>query len=323
MTDQHERDEAPTRERLDKVIKQRRLIRSRSRAQRMIEAGRVEVDGQVVNRPGHPIDPEAQIEILSYEKYVGRGGEKLEAALEQFRVDPRGRVCLDIGASTGGFTDCLLQHGARRVFAVDVGHDQLHPNLRRDHRVIVREGLNARYLEPEDIGEPIDIATVDVSFISLRHVLPALVDILQPAGHVVGLVKPQFEVGKERLPDDGVVKKEEDREAALDELKRFVEADTPWRVADQMTSPIRGSNGNIEFFLHLKLAGSPDPGGRGCTCVLPSSSRANARNPTSSASSAPARQPRVDEVQITRSADRISFGAVQPIASLPGPCTAD
>ena len=140
-------------ERLDKVIKRRRLIRSRSRAQRMIEAGRVKVDGAVITRPGHPIDPEAEIEILSYEKYVSRGGEKLEAALEIFRVDPRGKVCLDIGASTGGFTDCLLQHGAAKVYAVDVGHDQLHPNLRRDERVIVREGLNARYLEPEDIGE--------------------------------------------------------------------------------------------------------------------------------------------------------------------------
>jgi 23S rRNA (cytidine1920-2'-O)/16S rRNA (cytidine1409-2'-O)-methyltransferase len=138
-------------ERLDKVIKERRLIRSRSRAQRMIEAGRVKVDGRVITRPGHPIDSEAEIEILGFERYVSRGGEKLEAALEQFRIDPKGLVCLDIGASTGGFTDCLLQHGAKKVYAIDVGHDQMHAKIRRDPRVVAREGINARYLEPQDI----------------------------------------------------------------------------------------------------------------------------------------------------------------------------
>ena len=165
-------------ERLDKVIKRRRLIRSRSRAQRMIEAGRVKVDGHILTRPGHPIDSGAEIEILAFEKYVSRGGEKLEAALEQFRIDPQGKVCLDIGASTGGFTDCLLQLKAAKVFAIDVGHDQLHPNLRRDDRVVVREGLNARYLEPQDIGEPIDLVAIDVSFISLKLILPPLAEIV-------------------------------------------------------------------------------------------------------------------------------------------------
>jgi len=240
------------RERLDKVIKRRRLIRSRSRAQRMIEAGRVMVEGHVITRPGHPIDPEAKIEILSYEKYVSRGGEKLEAALDQFRVDPKSRVCLDVGASTGGFTDCLLQHGAAKVYAIDVGHDQLHPSLRRDPRVVVREGLNARYLEPQDIGEPIDLAVIDVSFISLRLILPPLAEILAPGGDLIALAKPQFEVGREALPPDGVVKKEADRQAVLEALRAFVESETPWSAIGEMKSPIEGEKGNLEYLLHLR-----------------------------------------------------------------------
>jgi 23S rRNA (cytidine1920-2'-O)/16S rRNA (cytidine1409-2'-O)-methyltransferase len=240
------------RERLDRIINQRRLIRSRSRAQRMIEAGRVKVDGHIITRPGHPIDSEAEIEILAFERYVSRGGEKLEAALERFRIDPMGRVCLDIGASTGGFTDCLLQCRADKVYAVDVGHDQLHPSLRRDPRVVVREGLNARYLEPQDIGEPVDLAVIDVSFISLRLILPPLAEIVSPSGEIVALVKPQFEVGKERLPSDGVVKNEADRDATLDGIRQFIESDTPWTVIGEMRSPIQGEKGNVEFFLHIR-----------------------------------------------------------------------
>ncbi len=244
-------------ERLDKVIKQRRLVRSRSRAQRMIEAGRVKVDGRVITRPGHPIDSEAEIEILrievlGFERYVSRGGEKLEAALEQFQVDPKGQVCLDIGASTGGFTDCLLQHGAKKVYAIDVGHDQMHAKIRRDPRVIAREGINARYLEPQDIGEPIDLVVVDVSFISLKLVLPPLVDIIAPDGEIVALVKPQFEVGKERLPSDGVVKDTADRDAVLTDIRKFIESETPWIVASEMKSPIKGDKGNVEFFVHAR-----------------------------------------------------------------------
>ena len=240
------------RERLDKVIKRRRLIRSRSRAQRMIEAGRVKVDGRVVTRPGTPIDSEAEIEILSYEKYVSRGGEKLEEALIQFRVEAKGRTCLDIGASTGGFTDCLLQAGASKVYAFDVGHDQMHSRLRRDPRVVVREGINARYLEPQDIDEPIDIVTIDVSFISLQHILPPLVEILPPKAEIIALVKPQFEVGKEALPKDGVVKDAAERQRAIAELEAFVSQDTPWQVCDKIYSPIEGSKGNVEYFFHIR-----------------------------------------------------------------------
>jgi len=239
-------------ERLDRVIKDRRLIRSRSRAQRMIEAGRVKVNGQIVNRPGHPIDSEAEIEILGYEPYVSRGGEKLEAALERFRIDPKGRVCLDVGASTGGFTDCLLQHGAAKVYAIDVGHDQLHPRLRSHPLVVAREGLNARYLEPKDIDEPIDLATVDVSFISLKLVLPPLVEILSPGGDLVALVKPQFEVGKDALPRDGVVKDAAAQAKALQDVARFLRDETPWNVVDEMVSPVPGEKGNVEFFLHAR-----------------------------------------------------------------------
>jgi len=237
-------------ERLDKVIKQRRLIRSRSRAQRMIEAGRVKVDGHVITRPGHPIDSEAEIEILSYEQYVSRGGEKLEAAIEAFRIDPRGKVCLDVGASTGGFTDCLLQHGASKVFAIDVGHDQLHPSLRRDPRVVAREGLNARYLEPQDIGEPIDLVTIDVSFISLKLILPPLAEIIALKCDIITLVKPQFEVGKGKLPPDGIVKNETDRDAVLADIRAFIESETPWSVIGEIESPVQGEKGNTEFFLH-------------------------------------------------------------------------
>lgn len=239
-------------ERLDKVIKERRLIRSRSRAQRMIEAGRVKVNGQIVSRPGHPIDSEAEIEILGYEPYVSRGGEKLEAALERFRIDPKGRVCLDVGASTGGFTDCLLQHGAAKVYAIDVGHDQLHPRLRSHPLVVAREGLNARYLEPKDIDEPIDLATVDVSFISLKLILPPLVEILAPGGDLVALVKPQFEVGKDALPKDGVVKDAAAQAKALQDVARFLRDETPWNVVDEMVSPVQGEKGNVEFFLHVR-----------------------------------------------------------------------
>ncbi len=239
-------------ERLDKVIKQRHLIKSRSRAQRMIEAGRVKVSGQIIDRPGHPIDPEAEIEILGYEAYVSRGGEKLEAALEQFRVEAKGRVCLDVGASTGGFTDCLLQHGAAKVFAIDVGHDQLHPKLRSDPRVVVREGLNARYLEPRDIGEPVDLIVADVSFISLKLILPPLVEVLARGGELVLLVKPQFEVGKEALPPTGVVRDAALQARALNDVTRFIDSETPWKVTEDMVSPIEGEKGNVEFFVHAR-----------------------------------------------------------------------
>jgi len=238
-------------ERLDKVIKQRGLIRSRSKAQRMIAAGRVRVDGRILTRPGHPIPPEAEIEILSFEQYVSQGGDKLAAALDQFRIDPTGLICLDVGASTGGFTDCLLQHGAGKVYAIDVGHDQLNSRIRRHPKVVVREGLNARYLEAKDIGESVDLIVIDVSFISLKLILPPLVDILDPKGQIIALVKPQFEVGKDNLPDDGVVKDETLRQDVLTDIQAFIEAETPWNVINQMRSPVEGAKGNVEYLVLL------------------------------------------------------------------------
>ena len=240
------------RQRLDKVIKERGLIRSRSRAQRMIQAGRIRVDGKILLRPGHPIDPEALIEIVSHEPFVGRGGEKLAAALHTFDVDPAGKCCLDIGSSTGGFTDCLLQHGADRVHSIDVGHDQLDIRLRNHPRVVVHEGINARYLVPQDVGERVDLVTIDVSFISLKLILPPLVDIIAPNGEIIALVKPQFEVGKDLLPSDGVVKSAEDRDAGLKDIRKFVENETPWKVVANMTSPIQGEKGNVEFLIHVR-----------------------------------------------------------------------
>jgi 23S rRNA (cytidine1920-2'-O)/16S rRNA (cytidine1409-2'-O)-methyltransferase len=241
----------PSKERLDKVIKKRGLIRSRSRAQRMIAAGRVKVDGRILTRPGHPIDSEADIEILSFERYVSQGGDKLEAALDQFGIDPTGMTCLDVGASTGGFTDCLLQHGAAKVHAIDVGHDQLTSRIRRHPKVVVREGLNARYLEPQDIGEPIDLIVIDVSFISLKLILPPLVALIESPGQIIALVKPQFEVGKDHLPGDGVVKDEVLRQRTLSDIRLYIEAETPWHVLAEMQSPIQGEKGNVEFLLQI------------------------------------------------------------------------
>jgi len=239
-------------ERLDKLVTDQRLIRSRSKAQRMILAGRVQVNGQTVYRPGHMVDPGARIELVIKERFVSRGGEKLEAALVAFRVDPADKVCLDVGSSTGGFTDCLLQRGARRVHCVDVGRGLLDWRLRNDARVLVHEGFNARYLDRKDIGEEVDLATVDVSFISLRQVLPAVFPLLGASAEVVALVKPQFEAGREKVGRGGVIRDETVHLAVLEAVRRSIEKDHPWSVVGATWSPLLGPAGNIEFFFHLK-----------------------------------------------------------------------
>lgn len=241
-----------SKERLDRLVTRRRLIRSRARAQRMIMAGRIRVNGQTVYRPGHMVDLEAAIEIATPEPFVSRGGEKLEGALDGFRLDPTGKVCLDIGSSTGGFTDCLLQHGAERVHCVDVGKGQLDWRLRNDRRVVVHEGLNARYLTPEDIGESVDLVTIDVSFISLRLILPPLSALVAEKGGLVTLVKPQFEAGREKVGKGGVVKDQAVHLQVLKDLRAFVDEVTPWAVVATMFSPLVGPAGNIEFFFHLR-----------------------------------------------------------------------
>ena len=241
-----------SKERLDKLVTARRLIRSRSKAQRMIMAGRVKVDGQVVYRPGHMVDPEAEIELVAPAPYVSRGGEKLAGALVDFRIEPKGMVCLDVGSSTGGFTDCLLKHGASRVHAGDVGKGQLDWRLRNDPRVVVHEGINARYLTLDDIGERVELATIDVSFISLQLVIPPLAEIVDPEGEIIALVKPQFEAGRENVTRGGVVRDPAVHIGVLKGLLDFITTETPWGVVGVTHSPLRGPAGNIEYFLHLR-----------------------------------------------------------------------
>ncbi len=237
--------------RLDQLLVERGLAESRAKAQALIRAGQVLVDGRVVDKPGTPVPRDAEVVLKARPRYVSRGGEKLEAALRAFDIDPHGKVCLDVGASTGGFTDCLLQHGARRVHAVDVGRGLLHWRLRNDPRVVVHEGVNARYLRPEEIGEPVDLAAVDVSFISLRLILPALVGIVRPKGDVIALVKPQFEAGRDKVGRGGVVRDPGVHREVVAGIARFAEEELGWSVAGAIRSPLLGPAGNVEFFLHL------------------------------------------------------------------------
>src|SRR6184192_3364379 len=198
------------RERIDKLLVDHRLAPSRTKAQALVMAGVVLVDEQLVHKPSEAFAIQANIRLKGAgdpaSRYVGRGGVKLEAALRDFQIEVAGSICLDVGASTGGFTDCLLQHGARRVIAVDVGHNQLDWRLRTDPRVELREGVNARYLKPEDFERKFDLATIDVAFISATKVLPAVVPLLVEQGQIITLIKPQFEVGKGEVGKGGIVR---------------------------------------------------------------------------------------------------------------------
>ncbi|MGQ9477550.1 MAG: TlyA family RNA methyltransferase [Candidatus Bipolaricaulia bacterium] len=239
--------------RLDLLLEERGLVRSRSQAQAEILAGKVLVDGVVVDKPRAMVPEGAELELRSGLRYVSRGGLKLERALQAFGIDVLAKVAIDIGASTGGFTDCLLQHGAKRVYAIDVGRGLLDWRLRRDRRVVVLEGLNARYLKPEDLGEhePVDLATIDVSFISLKLILPPLVAIVREGGELIPLVKPQFEAGKERVKR-GLVRDPRVHLEVLEELRRFIIEELGLSLLDATFSPIKGPEGNIEFFLYLR-----------------------------------------------------------------------
>ena len=235
-------------QRLDRLLVERGLAESREKAQALIMAGEVLVNGQKAMKPGHSVDAASQIEITGKALYVSRGGLKLAAALESFGIHVRGFVCLDTGSSTGGFTDCLLQNGAARVHAVDVGAGQLDWKLRTDPRVVLHEGLNARHLRFEDIGEPVDLATLDVSFISVTLILPAVVPILRPGSAMVILVKPQFEVGKGQVGKGGIVRSPE---LHRDACARVETAAKNHGFATRiMESPILGAEGNKEFLLY-------------------------------------------------------------------------
>jgi 23S rRNA (cytidine1920-2'-O)/16S rRNA (cytidine1409-2'-O)-methyltransferase len=246
-------------QRLDLLLVARLLAESRERAQALILAGRVEVEGKRAVKAGERVDTSARLVVFGPEHpFVGRGGVKLAGALDCFAVRPAGRVALDVGASTGGFTDCLLQRGALRVYALDVGSGQLHYRLRKDPRVVVMEHVNARELKPADLPEPVSILTVDVSFISLRLILPALVPFMSPATDLVALVKPQFEVGRERVGKHGIVDDPAAWDDVLASLVAFAAASGlgPQALA---RSEVPGATGNVEFFLHLRPGASPAP----------------------------------------------------------------
>jgi len=242
------------RKRLDLFLVEGGFFSSRSAAQREILAGNVFVNNQLTDKPGALVTPDARIEIKRRSPYVGVGGFKLEKALREFQINVSSRVCVDIGASTGGFTDCLLQHGAQKVYAVDVGKGQLDWKLRCDPRVVVLEDVNARYLKPEQIGESVDLATVDVSFISLKLILPPLKVIVKEGGDIIALVKPQFEAGKGKVKRGGVVKDKNVHLEVLQGLARFSVEELELSMLNATFSPIKGPAGNIEFFLHLKNA---------------------------------------------------------------------
>jgi len=234
--------------RLDRLLVERGLVESREKAQALIMAGDVLVDGRKAAKPGQSVAADAALELLARPPYVSRGGYKLAAALDQFHIDPASRVCLDAGSSTGGFTDVLLQRGAARVHAVDVGAGQLDWKIRNDPRVVVHEGVNARLLGPAEIGEPVDLLVMDVSFISATLVLPAVAPLLRAGGEMVILVKPQFEVGKGQVGKGGIVRDPELHRAACERVRAAVEA-LGFRTA-LMESPITGAEGNKEFLLY-------------------------------------------------------------------------
>jgi 23S rRNA (cytidine1920-2'-O)/16S rRNA (cytidine1409-2'-O)-methyltransferase len=238
----------PRKTRIDQLLVDRGLAESREKAKALLLAGSVSVNGQGVDKPGQSVDPESEIVIAGKLPYVSRGGLKLEKALDHFHVDVAGKICVDVGASTGGFTDCLLQRGAARVYAVDVGKGQLDWRLRGDPRVTVREGINARYLKLENVGEPVDRATMDVSFISATLIVPNLAAVLKPDGAMIILIKPQFEVRREQVGKGGIVKDPAMHNAACDRVRAAVEA-LGFRTAI-VESPILGAEGNREFLLY-------------------------------------------------------------------------
>ena len=240
--------------RLDVLLVERLYADTRSKAQAIIMSGNVYVNGQKADKAGTSFEETVEIEVRGAVcPYVSRGGLKLEKALRDFGVKPEGYVCSDSGASTGGFTDCLLQQGAKKVFAIDVGYGQLDWKIRSDERVVVMERTNIRYVTPEQLGEPLDLSVIDVSFISLKIVLPAIKALLKPDGQVLCLIKPQFEAGKEKVGKKGVVRDPETHKEVLDNFVALAN-ELNFTILGLTFSPVKGPEGNIEFLGHLTLA---------------------------------------------------------------------
>jgi 23S rRNA (cytidine1920-2'-O)/16S rRNA (cytidine1409-2'-O)-methyltransferase len=237
----------PKKSRLDQLLVGRGFFSSREQAQRAVMAGEVMIGTQIALKPAQLIDPNVEISLMAARKYVGRGALKLEGALDHFKIDVSGKTALDIGASTGGFTDCLLLRGTARVYTVDVGHGQLDWKLRNDPRVIVREKVNARFLSRAEVPEPVEICTIDVSFISLTLILPNAFDLVVPNGLVLALIKPQFELGRGEVGRGGIVRKPELHQKAQDKIVDFVNRHGH-NVVGVVPSAITGADGNQEFF---------------------------------------------------------------------------
>lgn len=236
--------------RLDVLLVQRGLAESRAKAQAMIFAGQVLVNGRKQDKAGALVPDDAEIRILGEVlPYVSRGGLKLEAALKEFKVFVDGKTALDVGASTGGFTDCLLQHGCKKVYSVDVGYGQMAWKLRQDPRVVVIERTNIRAMEPTLVPGQVDITVIDASFISLEKIIPSILKFLKPGSDVIALIKPQFEVGKGQVGKGGIVRDEAARSAAVERIKEFV-AGHGFEVKGVIPSPITGRDGNVEFLIH-------------------------------------------------------------------------
>lgn len=239
-------------ERIDKILVQKGLVETRQKAQALIMEGKVRVGGRRVEKAGTRVAVSAEVEIVGEAlPYVSRGGLKLDGALRSFRIDPYGWTVIDVGASTGGFTDCVLQRGAAKVYAVDVGHGQLAWKLRNDPRVVVLEKRNIRYLQPREIGEPVDLIVIDTSFISIERFLARLVDFLKENGRVLALIKPQFEVGRREVGKGGVVKDPVLHQKVIDRIARFSES-VGFAVEGLVESPLLGPRGNKEFFIYLR-----------------------------------------------------------------------
>ncbi len=241
-----------TKQRLDSLLVSQALVPSREQASRLILAGRVKIDGRVMDKPGKQVSSEVTAEIIQPEcQYASRGGEKLAPALEAFGLSCSGWVVMDVGASTGGFTDCVLQRGAQRVYAIDVGYGQLDWRLRSDPRVIVMDRLNVRYLRQEDIPELVDLIVIDVSFISLKMVWPVILPVLKPQGYLVALIKPQFEVGKRQVGRGGIVRDEKLRQAVKDQFVEYANS-LSLDLIGLIDSPVLGKKGNKEIVMGLQ-----------------------------------------------------------------------